>query len=330
MALAANALTTRSFAKTYLKIPSAAAAVTRFIFTQGGSFFDVVGAAKAVQLFNYPAVGHYFWFSVTGGSNSQTDPGLTGTGHQVALLPGDTAAGVATKFTAAVALVTAAFTATNPALTESFVTNFTSGPVAAPTVLGTAATVVAVTVGSAGDTSQDELVDFWINTASQKIETATGRKLKSQILTEVAHGAGTNLLLLREWPVLSTPFPQVFIDGNASFAADTEVPAASIRVADDNNSLLLLGQSFPRGYGNVKVVYTAGYATVPVDLENACLWLVTWYHKMRESGDIGRESKTKGDETITVFHKAPEDVRDTIQIYKRTEMPAAYAPIANR
>jgi len=179
------------------------------------------------------------------------------------------------------------------------------------------------------ETTQDDIVTFWINASSDRIEQETRRKLKAQSFTEFHHGRSSNIILLKQFPVSSSPFPQVFIDGSSDFGSETEVDSDSIRLADDSNSLVLLGQRFPSGYQNIKVIYTAGFSTVPSDLQNAALWMITWYHKAREGGDIGRESKSKGDETISFLQKAPSDIKDAILAYTRTEFPNISAPVRN-
>lgn len=130
----------------------AIAEVTQFTFSQAGSFYDVVGAAKAIQL-----VGHYFYFVVTDGANfPQTDPALSGTGHAVNLLAADTLAQVATKFHAEVAAVVAAFTATNPSAGVVNVTYVTAGVQADATATGSAAAISVTTQGAAAVSAVDE------------------------------------------------------------------------------------------------------------------------------------------------------------------------------
>lgn len=134
----------------------AVAEITYFTFSQAGSFYDVSGAAKALQLFNSPNVGHFFYFVVSGGSNTQTNPVLTGTGHAVNILNGDTAAQVATAFFTAVAAVSAAFTATNPSPGVVHATNVTAGTATDATATGSAAAVVVNTQGAAAISAVDE------------------------------------------------------------------------------------------------------------------------------------------------------------------------------
>ena len=109
--------------------------------SQAGSFYDVVGAGKAIQLYNSPAVGHYFWFLVTGGAHVQTAPALVGTAHQVSVLPGDTAAQIAVKLNTAIAAVSAAFHSSVSGAAVS-VTAVTVGPATDASATGSAAAVV--------------------------------------------------------------------------------------------------------------------------------------------------------------------------------------------
>jgi len=167
--------------------------------------------------------------------------------------------------------------------------------------------------------SQDSIVELWINAASDYLESATDRRIKEVALTQQYHGKNTNILLLDEWPIAAIPFPQVWVDQDSNFGAPTLLDPTTYRIGDDGNSIVLLGRLFPNGFNNIQVAYTAGYATIPADLQNACLWLVTWYHRMRENQDIGRTGKSKGGETTTIMQSAPDDVKDAINRYKRCE-----------
>ena len=64
-----------------------------------------------------------------------------------------------------------------------------------------------------------------------------------------------------------------------------------------------------------------GYSTVPSDLENAALWLVFWYQKIRDAADIGRSTKNKEGESVSYLQQAPQEVLNAIARYKRTEFP---------
>lgn len=178
------------------------------------------------------------------------------------------------------------------------------------------------------ETSKDSLIELWINAASQAIESECDRKLKAQSITEHHHGRKTNFALLREWPINSVT--EVRLDSKAVFTdASTLVPVDDYRIADDNNCVVFLNRSVPMGYNNLRIIYNAGYATVPSDLEHACLWMVFWYDRMRTADDIGKTSKSKGDESFSMSQSMPQDIKDTINRYKRVEIAGIDAAVKN-
>jgi hypothetical protein len=134
-------------------LTAAVAQVTTFVFSQTGAFYDVVGAAKAIQLNANSATAFYFWFSVSGGSHVQIDPGLGGTGVEVLISQGDTAtsAQIATEFFNAVngAGPGSFFVATNGTASHVVVTNADVGVLPTPnTVTGSAAAITITTPGA--------------------------------------------------------------------------------------------------------------------------------------------------------------------------------------
>lgn len=128
------------------------AEVSKATFTQLGSFYDVVGAGKAIQLYDGTDTGFYFWFNVTDGTNGpQTDPSLVGTGTQVDILAADTAAQVAIKFAATVDSL-AGFDAPVPPSTVVYVTNAVGGVATNISATGSAAAVIVTSEGVAKGT----------------------------------------------------------------------------------------------------------------------------------------------------------------------------------
>jgi hypothetical protein len=127
--------------------------VSRATFTQLGSFYDVAGAGKAVQLYDGTNAGYYFWFNVTDGTNSpQTDPSLVGTGTQVDVLMADTPAQVAVKFAAIVDAVTGIFAAPVPPSNVVTISNLVGGIATDISVTGSASTVLVMSQGLAKGT----------------------------------------------------------------------------------------------------------------------------------------------------------------------------------
>ncbi len=178
------------------------------------------------------------------------------------------------------------------------------------------------------ETSQDSIVELWVNAASDYIESEVDRKLKSQIITEYQHGRRTNILLLKQYPV--TSITSFYEDSTGKFSGnETLIDPSEYTIGEDSNSLIYVNRFFPSGYGNLKVVYVAGFNVVPSDIQNGCLWLVTYYHKIRESGDIGRPSKGKGDESTSILQEAPQEVKNMINRHRRVDVPLSNAMARN-
>jgi hypothetical protein len=168
------------------------------------------------------------------------------------------------------------------------------------------------------DLTQDSIVEFFVNASSDLMESEMDRKIKSQSLTEYYDGKINNILMLKEYPIVS--ISSVKFDASGQFSgSETTVPSTDYGITDDNNSLYYRGY-FPAGYKNIQVIYTAGYATVPMDLQNACLWAVMYYYQMRENKDIGRTSKGKGDESISILQELPQEVKNAIARHRRLEV----------
>ena len=86
----------------------------------------------------------------------------------------------------------------------------------------------------------------------------------------------------------------------------------------DDLSLRLKYGSFPLGVGNVVIVYTGGFAKIPVDLGDAIAEMCAWAYKERDR--IGVDSKTIGEETVR-FLKTIGNTRcvDVIDNYTKAD-----------
>jgi hypothetical protein len=191
------------------------------------------------------------------------------------------------------------------------------------------------------DTSLDSKLNRLINVASQFIENYCGRVLVEATYEEYHDGRAGNRLLLKQWPIVGGPAdsgtkPEVIVDANGVFAASDAVDVASYWVAND---IELVRQGlWPKGYRNIKVSYTAGLGkvnttaatnTLPSDLEQACLDYAEWLHTMNTDRRIGRNTKTKGDESVAFISDIPPHVAMILEKYVRHEFPSD-APVGVR
>lgn len=155
----------------------------------------------------------------------------------------------------------------------------------------------------AGDTSKDNLIKRKINQATLMIESFCNlnrdHHFKETTYTnEQIDGNSTNQLILGMRPVtaLTTFQSREGVESSASFDdvdSDNYFLDASAGVID-----LLFNQS---GYFNsYQVTYTAGYSTIPADLQEACVTL-TQHLVENVSTGTAVKSKREGGRSIDYF-----------------------------
>jgi hypothetical protein len=152
-------------------------------------------------------------------------------------------------------------------------------------------------------TTDDTLLQQIITGVSTEIEGVCGRHLVSASYTEHRTGNGKTVMLANEYPI--TTLTQILVAGvDIPTASDPTTTVAEIygkRISDDGLSFELTGgYCFYNGYTAV-IKYTAGYSTIPLDLELACLrWCASWYSQLDR---IDQESKSigVGGQTISFF-----------------------------
>jgi hypothetical protein len=102
---------------------------------------------------------------------------------------------------------------------------------------------------------------------------------------------GQASLQLNEWPIKAVVSVQTREDYDKAYVTMDPV---EYYVDPDVDCIYIHGKSayWPEGFGAVKVTYTAGYATVPLDLRIACLDLIHMYVKeeYKEKRTIGSTS----------------------------------------
>ena len=185
---------------------------------------------------------------------------------------------------------------------------------------------------ASADTSQDVRLELLVNAATQRIEVMTDRALKSRAHVELRSGRKSNIITMRQWPI--TAVSQINVDSDNLFGADSILDPTSYAICDEGNSIVLLNDYFDVGFNNIRIAYTAGYNSTDhigelADLEVVCLWMVEWWYRHRERGDMGRTSKTKGDETVGILAQMPPMIREALLEYKRTDLPLIDRPISN-
>jgi hypothetical protein len=178
------------------------------------------------------------------------------------------------------------------------------------------------------ETSMDSMVEHWINAASQFIETRTDRKLKAQSIIEYQSGRKSNCILTREYPINS--ISEIKVDSSGLFTdPNTIIESSNYGIGEEACYVIGRDILFPVGHRNIKITYNGGFSTIPTDLIDATCWLIAQYRMIRDSGDIGRPQRGKGDESSTILQTAPQYVLDIINSYKRWEFAISPRDIRN-
>ena len=160
--------------------------------------------------------------------------------------------------------------------------------------------------------TDDALLTRLISACSDYIQTWLNRDIASQPYVSKRNGPGGSRMMFKNYPVSAVTYLK--IDG---VVIPTSVNGSPGYVFDDY-SLMLVGEvyTFTRGFQNVELSYTAGFATTPNEIEQACIELVAMRYKERDR--IGQVSKSIGGETVTFSQKDFSDsIETTLSNYKK-------------
>lgn len=155
------------------------------------------------------------------------------------------------------------------------------------------------------DTSKDALLEGLINAGSNIIENYCKRSFKEQTYTDEEYdGTGTKNLPLNNFPV--STITSIKIDG-------VLIDVTEYKTRLSSGIVVRLDSTWPEGIMNIKVSYTAGYASVPPDIELAAKHLVMFFYKM----DVADFSRTFGDGIVMRPEAIPPQIRVLLGPYRR-------------
>ncbi len=161
------------------------------------------------------------------------------------------------------------------------------------------------------DTSSDTVLTRLISAFSQWFLSKVNRgSLLQTSYTEQRNGQGGDSITTIYWPIQS--ITSVTVDGNAIPASDGIIPG----YVNDSFTIWLKGYRFCRGRGNVQIVYSAGYPTVPLDIEQAVIDQVAF--TLRRQPNLGSTSQSMNGITTVAFSQAElaPGVKAVIDSYK--------------
>src|SRR6202046_946930 len=173
-------------------------------------------------------------------------------------------------------------------------------------------------------TVDDALLTRLITAASQFVQSWLQRQIAVCDWIEVRDGNGGQRLAFANFPV------NVVLALSVDGIAIPPAPAGGGFGAGyvfSSTELALRGYVFSRRAQNVIVTYTAGYASVPPDIAQACIGLVC--QRYRERARIGEVSKAlMSGETVTFSQKdMSDDVKALLSQYRAVAPVSGFARV---
>lgn len=142
-------------------------------------------------------------------------------------------------------------------------------------------------------TEYDTTLTRLVTSCSFAMQAFMNRTIAVTAFNERRNGPGlAQFMVMGNWPLQTVD--SLLVNGVQIPAAGPEYNSPGFSF-DERNIYLGGSYSFARGKGNVQISYTAGYAAVPPDLEQACIETVSM--RWREHDRIGMASKGLAGET---------------------------------
>lgn len=175
-------------------------------------------------------------------------------------------------------------------------------------------TLAAVkTAGQITNSSDDVLLESLIGAASSYIATYCSREFGQVTETVTVDGNGRQKLFSPFTPIISVA--GVRVDGRVIPSKTGYGPNAAGFFNTDTMIMLVGPYSFTEGWQNIEIDLTYGYASVPPDVERACIELVISRYRARQRTDI--MSQAMAGQSVTFAPDAfSRWARDVLSQYK--------------
>jgi len=156
----------------------------------------------------------------------------------------------------------------------------------------------------------DDLLEDLSNRVTQLFTNFCERDtFKVKTYTEYYDGDASRHLFVNNTPLIS--ITSIYDDPDWVWGSDTLLVASTYRIVD-GKYVTLNGEAFSSYDQSIKIVYRAGYETIPLDLKQAAIEEVVRKYKHRKDFDV--LSKTLDDGTADYI--GPELMKSTLQVLK--------------
>ena len=161
------------------------------------------------------------------------------------------------------------------------------------------------------DTTYDTLLENFIDGVSWQFNKYTDRLLKARDITEYTEGRNNLELKLEQWPVNS--ITSIFIDSEREYGSSTEITDYTFK---EIGVIYSDSERFSAVPNAVKVIYNAGYSTIPYDLKTAALDQIKWLFRRHRDNSEGVSVDTNINGTTTKTEEG-EMLTTSMEILKR-------------
>lgn len=153
--------------------------------------------------------------------------------------------------------------------------------------------------------TDDQNIQRLITSTSEYIQSWLNRELLTQPYTETRDGTGGDTMVFADYPVTAVSLVQV---GTTVYTLSPD--GIQTGYVFDDGSVTLINGWFCTGKKNVKFAYTAGFAKVPPEIEQAVIEQIGL--RYRERTRIGEASKSIAGEVVSFIQKDMTDSVKTI------------------
>ena len=153
----------------------------------------------------------------------------------------------------------------------------------------------------------DTLIETIINGTSQIFETYCDRAFLDTTYTEYYDGNGKSVLFLDNSP--ATTISGIWDDTEWTWADASLIPVANYRTADTNR-VVFRDTVLNKAEQNVRIIYNAGYTSIPEDLRQTCTI---------EVARIVKESLNK-----TFYISSKQDASGSVSYKSKDFLPATF------
>jgi uncharacterized phiE125 gp8 family phage protein len=142
--------------------------------------------------------------------------------------------------------------------------------------------------------NDDALLTRLIDVCSSSIEKWCSRVFGVASYVITVDGTGKSYVMVDPFPIISVTSVTV---NEQAIPLSTGLTVGGYYFKAPYQIMLRGGRTFPRGSQNVVISYSAGYATLPADIVQACVKLVAL--RYRERDRLGISGKTVGGENVS-------------------------------